>query len=295
MSPTRDKVITNVLLSTMNRRMLVNAGIVGGSIAGLGAANAVLGQSTGATPDDEMGGTPLMEGTPDMEGGMLGGSAQTETLAEAQVEQLPDEPLAWVAYAAAPEQSLTHRHAPGFVYAEDEEHAVTIDGQEIMLQPGEAVFVGQDVEHTHVTGSFWDILLTAPDAEPPSGLEDAEQVFASVPLEGIPEPPVTISFIRVELPPGSQTSIHTHPGSEFIYETEGAIDYQNAIIGTERTEAGGTHMLPRDTAVQKRNPEGETAVFLSWFIVDPDMPFAPEASFDEATPMSGTPIAAEGQ
>jgi quercetin dioxygenase-like cupin family protein len=50
-------------------------------------------------------------------------------------------------------------------------------------------------------------------------------VFASVPLEGIPEPPVTISFIRVELPPGSQTSIHTHPGSEFIYETEGDIDY----------------------------------------------------------------------
>ena len=38
-------------------------------------------------------------------------------------------------------------------------------------------------------------------------------------------------------------------------------------------------LLPPDTAVQKRNPFKQPATFLSWFLVDPDEPFAPKASF----------------
>jgi hypothetical protein len=129
-----------------NRRTLVKTSGILAGIAVLGGAAPTLAQD--ATPDDAMGGTPMTEESSDMGGGMLGGSAQTETLAEVQVEELPDKPLAWVAYAAAPEASLTHEHSLGFIYAEDEAHTVTIDGQETMLQPGEAVFVAQDVEHT---------------------------------------------------------------------------------------------------------------------------------------------------
>lgn len=70
------------------------------------------------------------------------------------------------------------------------------------------------------------------------------------------------------------------PGPEYIYATQGEIDYQNAIIGTEQTVEGMDHALPPDTAVQKRNPAGGMATFLSFFVVDPDEPFAPEASFE---------------
>ena len=266
------------------RRVARTVGALTGA-AMLGHAAPTLARDATSTPSDGMGDAPMMAGTPGMGGEMLGGSAQTETLADAMVEDLPDEPLVWAGYVAALDEPLTHEHSLSFVYAKDEPHTVTIDGEEIMLQPGEGVFMGQDVEHTHAVGSFWETLLTTPEAPPPPGLADAEQLFISETLEGVPQPPVRIAFIRVELPMGSQTSVHTHPGSEFIYVTEGDIDYQNAIIGTERMQAGDVHMLPADTAVQKRNPEGETAVFLSWFIVDPDEPFAPEASFAEGTPV----------
>ncbi len=216
-------------------------------------------------------------------GGMLGGGATTRPLAAARVEGLPAGQLAWVAYEATrPDDAtpLSHRHAPGFVYAAGAPHAVAGGGLQTILQPGQGVFVGQDVEHVHGPGGpFWEVLLTAPDAGPPQGLEDARRIFASPPLEGVPPAPVQVRMVLVELPPGAQTSVHTHPGPEFIYVTQGGIDYQNAVIGTERTEVGGSHALQPDTPVQKRNTGTTPAAFLSWFVVDPTQPFAPEASF----------------
>ncbi|CAN5647369.1 hypothetical protein BH20CHL1_BH20CHL1_05950 [soil metagenome] len=213
----------------------------------------------------------------------LGGTSTIEVLAEEQVDTLPSEPHTWVAHELQMEagsEPVTHQHELGFIYAPDSEHTVTIDGEETRLEAGESVFIGQDVEHTHGAGTFWDIRLTRPGASPPAGLEDAAQIFASPELEGIPETPVQIRFIFAELPVDGETSVHTHPGSEYIYVTEGEIDYQNAIVGTEPMTVGDDHSLPANTAVQKRNPDGGPAVFLSWFIVDPDEPFAPEASFE---------------
>jgi quercetin dioxygenase-like cupin family protein len=84
----------------------------------------------------------------------------------------------------------------------------------------------------------------------------------------------------VILPPrGGLTTVHTHPGTEFIYMTEGRIDYENALVGVKRLGPGGAEAIPPDTPVQKRNPYRREAVFLSWFLVDPGEPFAPEAEF----------------
>jgi quercetin dioxygenase-like cupin family protein len=213
----------------------------------------------------------------------LGGTSTIEVLAEEQVDTLPGGPHSWVAHEMRMEpasEPVTHQHELGFIYASDGGHTVMIDGEEVQLEAGQSVFIGQDVEHTHGEGAFWDIRLTGPNASPPAGLEDAAQVFASPELEGIPETPVDIRFIFAELPEGGETSVHTHPGSEYIYMIQGDIDYQNAIVGTEPMTVGDHHSLPANTAVQKRNPDGGPAVFLSWFIVDSDEPFAPEASFE---------------
>lgn len=48
----------------------------------------------------------------------------------------------------------------------------------------------------------------------------------------------------------------------------------------DRADAGALGGgIPPGTPVQKRNPFKRPAVFLSWFLVDPDRPFAPKARF----------------
>ena len=223
-----------------------------------------------------MGGDQTMGG-----GQMLGGDAQTTTLAEQQVDALPEEPLAWVGFDLSSiegEINITSP-APGFLYTNESSHTVTIDGGEMSLEMSKAVFIPEEANVSLMSGQgLWHVVLTDPEANAPEALADAEVVFSSGELEGIPETPVQLSFVLVELPMGSATSIHTHPGPEYIYMTQGEIEYQNAIIGTQMMKVGDDHAIPPDTAVQKRNPTGDMAVFLSWFVVDPDQPFASEAS-----------------
>jgi quercetin dioxygenase-like cupin family protein len=157
---------------------------------------------------------------------------------------------------------------------------VTIEGRDVSLEPGEAVWVPGQAEHTHSGGEYvWEVLLAA---EPPQQLEDVRTVFSSDPLEGVPAPPLEARMMRIELVPGGMTTVHTHPGPEHIFVTEGRIEYESAPTGTIAISAGQDRALPADTPVQKRNPFGEMAAFLAWFLVDPDRPFAPTTAFDVA-------------
>ena len=48
------------------------------------------------------------------------------------------------------------------------------------------------------------------------------------------DPAVETVFVLVTVPPGGETSVHTHTGPEFIYRLSGGIDYQgyqNDIFG----------------------------------------------------------------
>jgi quercetin dioxygenase-like cupin family protein len=207
-----------------------------------------------------------------MDEGALGASAKTTVLAEATVD-LPEGPLAWTAFTVS---EVKHEHADAFVHAQGST-TVTIDGESTQLADGEAMFVPAGTRHRHGSGSAWDVVLDNPDVEAPS-----EPVFRSDSLEGLPDGEALLRAILVELPPDTQTSIHTHPGPEFVYVTRGPFAYENAIIGEVEAHDGDTHTAPAGTPVQKRNPDGaDTGAFLSWFVVEPDEPFAPEASFGE--------------
>ena len=94
-----------------------------------------------------------------------------------------------------------------------------------------------------------------------------------------PDSPLAL-FVSVVLPPGGETIVHTHPGPEFIYQLSGRIDYQNADALIEGMTAGGAESIADGVAVQKRNPFMQSAEFLSWFLVDPEQPFATAARFD---------------
>lgn len=216
--------------------------------------------------------------------GALGGSADTEMLARTQLERRPPGALAWVAYEIplTRGQSIEHEHELAFVYGRRGEHTLRGAGA-APLAEGRGAAVPAGESHRHEAGDegsvFWEIRLAPPGAPTPPGARGAQRVFESDPLEGIPARPQA-SLIEVSVPPrGGRTTVHTHPGPEFIYQLTGRIDYQNAIIGTKRLGPGGAEGIPPDAAVQKRNPYADPASFLSLFLVDPDRPFAPKADF----------------
>jgi quercetin dioxygenase-like cupin family protein len=207
--------------------------------------------------------------------GALGGEARVETLAKTRLARPPEGELVWVAdeLRLAPGESLAHAHEPAFVYVRR--------GGGQRLHEGDAAAVGAGARHAHRAGDegavLWEIRLAPPGSKAPEG--STRRVFESEPLEGVPAP-AEVSFLEVTVPPrGGRTTVHTHPGPELIYLLSGRIDYQNAIVGTKRLGPGGLEGIPPDTAVQKRNPYARPATFLSWFLVDPDAPFAPRASF----------------
>jgi quercetin dioxygenase-like cupin family protein len=214
---------------------------------------------------------------PERREGALGGSASTETIARLRLRDTPGGPLVWTAHEVRlmPGQMIEHEHQPAFVYARS--------GQPSLEGGADGAAVEAGVRHRHEAGDaeavYWEIRLARSGAPPPPGVRDARPVFESDPLEGIPAP-AEASLIEVRVPPrGGSTTVHTHPGPEFIHQLSGRIDYQNEIVGTKLLGPGDAEGIPPGTAVQKRNPYLEPATFLSLFLVDPDRPFAPGASF----------------
>lgn len=215
----------------------------------------------------------------------LGGDAKVRTLARSQLAGRPPGKAAWVAdeLRLAAGRAVEHAHEEAFVYARGGDPLLTSGGRRRAIREGDSGFVGSGVRHTHSVdageAALWEIRLAVPDAPPPPAAKDARRVFESDPLVGIPARPLA-SFLLVKVPArGGRTTVHTHPGPEFVYQLDGRIDYQNEIVGTKRLGPGGAEAIPPGTAVQKRNPFPRDARFLSWFLVDPDKPFAPGARF----------------
>lgn len=215
--------------------------------------------------------------------GALGAGARVETLAGTTLAaRRPGEP-SWIAdeIRLQPGREITHRHEFAFVYARRGSQSLRAASRERTLAAGEGAAVRTAQLHRHGAvedgAVLWEVRLARPGAAPVRSA--TRRVFESEPLRGIPTP-AEASFLAVTLAPrGGRTTVHEHPGPELIYQVSGRIDYQNALIGTKRLGPGGLEGIPPGTPVQKRNPFKRPAVFLSWFLVDPDRPFAPKASF----------------
>ena len=225
---------------------------------------------------------PQAAGELSMGGGALGGNAETTALAQQVLEQVPEGDLAWVAHESrlAQGESIEHTHDFAFVYTREGTHLL---GEDSELEAGEGAAVTSGTKHRHgaVSGSsvFWEVRLAAPGSGPAPDVPDARLVFESEPLADVPDSPLAV-FALVLVPVGGRTSVHTHPGPEFIYQLSGRIDYENAIIGTIEMGPGDIEGIPPVVPVQKRNPYDMDAEFLSWFLVDRGQPFASPAGFE---------------
>ncbi len=220
-----------------------------------------------------------------MDGGALGGSAVTTMLAQ-EVLTLEETTgtLAWVAHEIrlGSGEGLEHTHEFAFVHAATEPHLLTTAGGSVRLEPPQGTAVRSGTTHRHEAPDspsvFWEIRLAAPGSLPPSDVPNVRLVFESSVLEDIPRMPLA-AFVHVLVPSGAETSVHTHPGPEFIYQTVGQIEYENGLIGTREMGPGEIEGIPPLTAVQKRNVFADDAEFLSWFLVDVAEPFASPARF----------------
>ncbi len=225
-----------------------------------------------------------------MGGADLGGTSITDVLAAQLLGFTPETPVEWVGHQIVlqPGEEINHEHEFAFVYAVENLHEFALKETDntasIRINEGTGRGIPENLSHTHraidTPTTFWEIRLAAPGSGPADGVDDERLVFRSGPLAGIPEQPAA-AFVLVTIPPGGQTSVHTHPVPEFIYQYEGVIDYQNEFKQILGMEPGAFEGIPARIAVQKRNESGDDALFLSWFLVDTNQPFASPARFEE--------------
>ncbi len=219
--------------------------------------------------------------------GALGGNAKVTTLARAPIRSQPPDTAAWNAWRVElqPGDKVEHSHAFSTVYAQEGAHMLTVGSEQKTIKPQGGAIVTDGQTHTHQAGDkpsiFWDVLLAKPGTDLPAA-SGAERIFETEPLEGIPQQ-AEVAFLDVVLPPGGKTTVHSHPGPETIYITNGPFEYQNGIEGSTTVQEGDLKSIPPDTAVQKRNPGDGKPRFLSWFIVDPSKKFAPPTNFESSS------------
>ncbi len=265
------------------------------SIAIALASAALLAACGGNDTDDVSPATPdgaAIDGSADADSGALsmgsdglGDNSETRLLAQYQLRERPAVPVVWVAHEVrlAAGGSIEHGHELAFVYGVEGESALETEDAREVIAPGAGAAVPAGATHVHEAGAegatFWEMRLAPPGAPLPGGYGAARLVFESEQVSGIPESPRAV-FVSVVLPPGGETIVHTHPGPEFIYQLSGRIDYQNADKLIEGLARGGAEGIAAEVAVQKRNPFMGSAEFLSWFLVDPERPFATAARFD---------------
>ena len=235
-----------------------------------------------------------------MGGTALGGNAETILIAQQAIIEAPAGDLVWVVHEGkiVSGEEVEHSHEFAFVYAVSGTHLLMGGSEAWQILPGEAVSIFHDLHHRHVAtpgdSTFWEVSLAGSEESPQEIPPEYRLVFESETLQDVPADPLAV-FVLVRLPQGGQTSVHTHPGPELIYQLTGQINYENAIIGVKQMGPGDVEGLPPGTPVQKRNPFDEVAEFLSWFLVDATQPFASVARFETSRAMSeNLPLIAQG-
>ena len=219
-----------------------------------------------------------------MGGSALGGNAETVLFAQQVINDLAAGDLVWAVYETTLEagEVVTHSHGFAFVYAVSGKHLFNQGMPTPVLEANQGDVVSANVSHRHgaIEGVsiYWEVRLAALGSGHLPNSDDSRLVFESGILQDIPSAPLA-TFVLVRVPPGGETSVHTHPGPELIYQLSGQIDYENALIGVRRMSEGDVEGIPPKTPVQKRNPFDEEASFLSWFLVDTGQPFASAARF----------------
>ena len=124
-------------------------------------------------------------------------------------------------------------------------------------------------------GKAW-LFTLGPEGAPPQG---GTMVAEVGPLEDVAAPQYLLSLREGVAPPGAQTMVHTHPGTEAFYVLDGQLSLTTPA-GVAVVDAGKTLGVGPETPMQASSSGAADLHELIMFIVDPGKPFSSPATLE---------------
>jgi quercetin dioxygenase-like cupin family protein len=179
-------------------------------------------------------------------------------VAEMKVKQLPKGPLYW-RIENFPTLEQAKAAASSYRWNAD---TVSFDGSPSLT--------------AEVAGKIWLFTLGPKGGATPGGTQVAE----IGPVPPISAPEYLLRINRGFGPPGANTPVHSHPGSEAFYVVAGRLG-QRTPHGVNNVEAGHTmNGHPADTVMEVFNSGTTDLTALIMFVVDATKPFSSPAKFE---------------
>ena len=181
-----------------------------------------------------------------------------EPVAQKKIKELPTGPLYW--------------RVENFPTLADAKAAVGPDG----WNPATVQYETTTSLIAEVAGKIWVVTLGPKNASTPGGSKVAE----IGPVPAITAPEYLLRLNKGSGPPGAETPVHSHPGSEAFYVVAGRLG-QRTPHGVDYVEAGHTmngHSAGMPMQVFNAGTTDLTALIM--FVVDASKPFSVPEKFN---------------
>jgi quercetin dioxygenase-like cupin family protein len=204
------------------------------------------------------------------------GFASTK-LADGPLPVIPALPL-YINVLDVPQQpaaSLQHAHLAGFVYSVAGVHRLVVQGGETTdSQPGQGVFVAQDVVHTHANPGtaptqwyFFALRNTnARNAAMPFPGGTVLYESADLPANALPVGKYVEQLNLTTLEKGGRTASHKHGGVELFIVLDGTVQLRVAGQQAQTLTKGKGAVVPPGTVLQATNTGDGQAKWLAFFV-----------------------------
>jgi len=218
-------------------------------------------------------------------------AAGSTVLARGTLASIPEGEFIFRSFAITLEATappLTHVHGTGMNYAVAGPHLLTLDSQQTTLQPGQAAWIAEQVEHTHATNgttpSRWLFLyVLRPASERGAGAPVApalgrtlELTFESEVLRFSHRGAHEAILVADTYQAGATGAVQAYGGPTQFIVDEGTITLQTGSQA-QQLHAGDYAMVQAGTPVQVRADAHGTARVLTLALVPAGQPVAAPA------------------
>ena len=193
--------------------------------------------------------------------------------------------ISWPTFLSAsqaPGSSITHKHVASFDYQVKGTQVVQEQGgPKQTLNPGDAVFIKNDVTHTHSnpgqTANKWYLIALRPATAqtPTPTLPNEKTIYQTptLPTSVFSKGAYCENLLRTEVQPNGKTASQRYSGLEVLHVLDGSVKVDVAGQDPKTLKAGdSTYILP-NTPVQVSNAGSDVARFLSFNAWPQGQPF----------------------
>jgi quercetin dioxygenase-like cupin family protein len=157
-----------------------------------------------------------------------------------------------------------HSHAGGFIYAVRGAAHTMVEGQEVVTNEGQAIWVYEGVPHIHRLNVDSQILTFTLESE--SELAAAPALFSTKEISSLQPVPYLARLAADMYPAGAGTPPHRHFGPEAVYVREGEfqLNYAGSLF---RYPAGQGYYVEPTVPHQLRNVSNDASRLFSMSLI----------------------------